>query len=127
MSEQASVRYLVTAVDDAVAFYTEHLGFDVVMDKAPGFALLSRGPLRLMLNATGSDGGGAHPMADGRMPEPGGWSRFQLTVDDLAAEVERLRSAGVAFRNEIVEGRGGAQVLIDDPSGNPVELFQPAD
>lgn len=126
MSDQASVRYVVTEVDQAVTFYTEHFGFDVVMAAGPGFAMLSRGPLRLMLNATGSSGGAAQPMADGRLPEPGGWSRFQLTVDDLAAEVERLRAAGVAFRNEVVTGQGGSQVLIDDPSGNSVELFQPA-
>lgn len=126
MDDQVSVRYLVESIDDAVDFYTEHLGFEVVMDAAPGFAMLSRGPLRLLLNATGGSGGGSQDTPDGRVPEPGGWGRFQLTVDDLAAEIERLRSAGQSFRNDIVRGNGGAQILLDDPSGNAIELFEPA-
>lgn len=126
MTDHVSVRYLVTDVDEAVTFYTDHLGFEVVMRPAPPFAMLSRGPLRLLLNATGSSGGAAQPMTDGRMPEPGGWSRFQITVDDLESEVARMRSAGISFRNDIVVGNGGSQVLVDDPSGNAVELFQPA-
>jgi catechol 2,3-dioxygenase-like lactoylglutathione lyase family enzyme len=125
MNDQVNVRYVVVDVNEAAGFYTEQLGFEVVFD-APGFAVLSRGPLRLLLNATGGAGGASQPMPDGRIPEPGGWSRFQLAVDDLEAEVERLRSSGASFRNEIVTGKGGAQILLDDPSGNPIELFQPA-
>jgi predicted enzyme related to lactoylglutathione lyase len=125
MNDQVNVRYVVDDVDEAAGFYTEQLGFEVAFD-APGFAVLSRGPLRLLLNATGGAGGASQPMPDGRRPEPGGWSRFQLAVDDLEAEVERLRSSGASFRNEIVTGKGGSQILLDDPSGNPIELFQPA-
>jgi catechol 2,3-dioxygenase-like lactoylglutathione lyase family enzyme len=121
-----SVRYFVDDVDAAIAFYTERLGFEVDMHPAPGFAMLSRRELRLLLNAPGGGGGAAQPMPDGRTPEPGGWNRIQLEVDDLAHEVETLRRAGVRFRNEIVAGQGGKQVLVDDPSGNPIELFQPA-
>lgn len=122
-----SVRYMVDDVAAAVAFYTQHLGFDVAMHPGPGFAALSRGSLRLLLNAATGSGGAAQPMPDGRVPEPGGWNRIQLQVTDLAGEVEGLRRAGVRFRNEIVAGRGGKQILLDDPAGNPVELFEPSD
>jgi catechol 2,3-dioxygenase-like lactoylglutathione lyase family enzyme len=121
-----SVRYIVDDVEAAIAFYTRHLGFDVAMHPGPGFAALARGDLRLLLNATGGSGGAAQPMPDGRTPEPGGWNRVQLQVDDLASQVEALRAAGLRFRNEIVSGMGGRQVLLEDPSGNPVELFEPS-
>jgi catechol 2,3-dioxygenase-like lactoylglutathione lyase family enzyme len=121
-----SVRYIVDDVDTAIAFYTDHLGFDVKMHPAPGFASLSRGDLQLLLNAPGGPGGAAQPMPDGRVPEPGGWNRIQLQVDDLAGQVETLRDAGARFRNEIVTGRGGKQILLEDPAGNPIELFEPA-
>jgi catechol 2,3-dioxygenase-like lactoylglutathione lyase family enzyme len=120
-----NVRYIVDDVDATIAFYGEHLGFDVDMHPAPGFAILSRGDLRLMVNAPGA-GGAGQPMPDGRVPEPGGWNRIQLEVDDLAGEVDTLRDAGAQFRNEIVAGKGGKQILLDDPSGNPIELFEPA-
>jgi catechol 2,3-dioxygenase-like lactoylglutathione lyase family enzyme len=121
-----SVRYIVDDVDAAIAFYTGHLGFTVAMHPAPGFAALTRGDLRLLLNTPGGGGGAGQAMPDGRRPEPGGWNRIQLEVDDLDAAVAALRTAGVAFRNEIVTGRGGRQVLVDDPAGNCVELFEPA-
>lgn len=120
----ASVRYIVDDVDRAIAFYGDALGFEVVMRPAPTFAMLSRGDLRLLLSMPSGQGGGGQVTEAGR-PEPGGWNRFQLEVADLAAEVERLRAAGVRFRTELVIGTGGDQVLIEDPSGNPVELFQP--
>jgi catechol 2,3-dioxygenase-like lactoylglutathione lyase family enzyme len=120
-----SVRYIVDDVDAAIAFYTERLGFDVEMHPAPGFAMLSRGELRLLLNTAAGAGGAAQPMPDGRIPEPGGWNRIQLQVDDLTGEVETLRSAGAHFRNDIVTGMGGKQILLDDPAGNPIELFEP--
>jgi catechol 2,3-dioxygenase-like lactoylglutathione lyase family enzyme len=120
-----SVRYIVHDVDAAIAFYTGSLGFEVDMHPAPAFAMLSRGDLRLLLNTPGGGGGAGQPMPDGRLPEPGGWNRIQIEVEDLAGEVERLRAAGARFRNEIVVGIGGDQILLDDPSGNPVELFQP--
>jgi catechol 2,3-dioxygenase-like lactoylglutathione lyase family enzyme len=119
-----NVRYMVDDVDAAIAFYTTHLGFRLLTRMAPAFADVVRGELRLLLSGRTSSAG--RPMPDGRRPEPGGWNRIQLVVDDLAAEVERLRDAGLPFRNEIVKGPGGAQILIDDPSGNPIELFQPA-
>ena len=120
-----SVRYIVDDVDAAMAFYTERLGFTVELHPAPGFAMISRGDLRLLLNAPGGPGGAAQPMPDGRRPEPGGWNRIQLQVDDLDGEVERLRQAGARFRNDIVAGFGGKQILLDDPAGNPIELFEP--
>src|SRR5215213_571652 len=107
MTDQASVRYLVEKVDDAVTFYVDQLDFEVVFDAAPDFVMLSRGPLRLMLNVVGGSGGASQPMPDGSVPEPGGWSRFQLTVDDLESAVERLRSSGASFRNDIIKGIGG--------------------
>jgi catechol 2,3-dioxygenase-like lactoylglutathione lyase family enzyme len=120
-----SVRYITDDVDAAVAFYVERLGFDVEMRPGPGFAMLRRGGLRLLLNKPGA-GGAGQPMPDGRRPEPGGWNRIQIEVSDLAREVEALRDAGASFRGEIVTGRGGSQILLDDPAGNPVELFQPS-
>jgi catechol 2,3-dioxygenase-like lactoylglutathione lyase family enzyme len=119
-----SVRYIVDDVEEAIAFYTERLGFGVEFSPAPGFAVLSRGELRLLLNEPGA-GGAGQPMPDGRKPEPGGWNRIQLEVDDLAGEVEVLRDTEAHFRNEIVGGRGGKQILLEDPSGNPIELFEP--
>lgn len=123
--DTASVRYIVEDVDEAIAFYTGHLGFSVVMHPAPTFAILSRGVLRLMLSAPTGPGGGAQAMPDGRKPEPGGWNRIQLEVTDLASEVSRLRTAGVRFRNDVVTGVGARQILLDDPAGNPIELFEP--
>jgi catechol 2,3-dioxygenase-like lactoylglutathione lyase family enzyme len=119
-----SVRYIVHDVDAAIGFYTNHLGFSVDMHPAPTFAMLSRGDLRLLLSAPSGPGGGGQAMPDGRKPEPGGWNRIQLEVSDLASEVETLRNAGVHFRNDIVIGIGGNQILLEDPSGNPIELFQ---
>jgi catechol 2,3-dioxygenase-like lactoylglutathione lyase family enzyme len=119
------VRYIVDDVEAAIAFYTEHLGFEVDFHPAPGFARLARGDLHLLLNATEGPGGASQAMPDGRRPEPGGWNRIQIVADDLDAEVDRLRQAGAAFRSDVIEGMGGRQVLIEDPSGNPVELFEP--
>jgi catechol 2,3-dioxygenase-like lactoylglutathione lyase family enzyme len=118
------VRYIVHDVDAALDFYTAHLGFTVVMHPAPTFAIIARGALRLALSAPSGAGGGGQAMPDGRIPEPGGWNRISLTVTDLADRIATLRAAGVAFRNDIVHGVGGDQILLDDPSGNPVELFQ---
>jgi catechol 2,3-dioxygenase-like lactoylglutathione lyase family enzyme len=118
-----TVRYIVDDVDAAIAFYTEQLGFDVVMHPAPAFAMLARDDLRLLLSAPTGQGGGGQILSGDRRPEPGGWNRFQLPVADLEAMVERLRAGGVTFRSEIIRGIGGDQVLIEDPSGNPVELF----
>jgi catechol 2,3-dioxygenase-like lactoylglutathione lyase family enzyme len=120
-----SVRYIVNDVDAAIACYTQHLGFGVDLHPAPGFAILSRGDLRLLLNTPIGRGGAAQPMPDGRTPEPGGWNRIQLEIDDLASKVETLRNAGAHFRNDIVTGMGGKQILLDDPAGNPIELFEP--
>jgi catechol 2,3-dioxygenase-like lactoylglutathione lyase family enzyme len=120
-----SVRYIVNDVDTAIAFYTRHLGFQEDMHPAPTFAMLSRGDLRLVLSAPSGAGGGGQAMPDGSLPEPGGWNRFTLEVSDLAATVEELRAAGAHFRNDIVTGVGGKQILLDDPSGNPIELFEP--
>jgi catechol 2,3-dioxygenase-like lactoylglutathione lyase family enzyme len=120
-----SVRYIVDDVDAAIAFYCEHLGFTEVMHPAPTFAMLSRGDLRLVLSAPSGAGGGGQAMPDGTKPQPGGWNRFMLEVPELAAVVDALRAAGTDFRNEIVTGVGGKQILLNDPSGNPVELFEP--
>jgi catechol 2,3-dioxygenase-like lactoylglutathione lyase family enzyme len=120
-----SVRYIVTDVDAALAFYTRHLGFGVDMHPSPGFAMISRGNLRLLLSTPGGGGGAGQSMPDGRRPEPGGWNRIQIEVDDLGALVATLKDEGARFRNEIVIGNGGKQILVDDPSGNPIELFEP--
>ncbi|MFC4865877.1 VOC family protein [Streptomonospora arabica] len=119
------VRYIVDDVDAAVEFYRLHLGFTVEARPGPGFAVLARGDLRLLASAASGPGGAAQPVPDGRTPRPGGWNRIQLRVEDLAAVVETLRSAGVRFRGDVVTGRGGTQVLVEDPAGNAVELFQP--
>jgi catechol 2,3-dioxygenase-like lactoylglutathione lyase family enzyme len=119
-----NVRYMVDDVEAAVAWYTGRLGFTLLSNAAPAFADVRRGPLRLLLSGPTSSAG--RPMPDGRRPEPGGWNRVQLVVDDLASEVEGLRAHGTAFRNEIVTGPGGSQILLEDPAGNVVELFQPA-
>lgn len=122
---KASIRYFVYDVDTAVSFYAEQLGFDVHARPAPGFAILSRDGLRLLLSLPSGPGGAAQPMPDGRRPEPGGWNRIQLEVTDLDSEVARLRRTGAHFRNDPVSGFGGKQILLEDPSGNPIELFQP--
>jgi len=120
-----SVRYIVDDVDDAIAFYCDHLGFKEDMHPAPTFAMLSRGDLRLVLSAPSSAGGGGQAMSDGTKPQPGGWNRFMLDLPDLATAVDALRKADAHFRNDIVTGVGGKQILLEDPSGNPIELFQP--
>jgi catechol 2,3-dioxygenase-like lactoylglutathione lyase family enzyme len=120
-----SVRYIVDDVDAAIGFYCGQLGFTEVMHPAPAFAMLSRDELRLLLSAPNPDGGGGQRLADGSTPEPGGWNRFTLQVDDLEAEIVRLHAAGVTLRSQLIEGVGGRQVLVADPSGNLVELFQP--
>jgi catechol 2,3-dioxygenase-like lactoylglutathione lyase family enzyme len=122
--ESVNVRYMVDDVDKAIAFYTEHLGFELLTSASPAFADVKRGNLRLLLSGPKSSAG--RPMPDGRVPGPGGWNRIHFLVDDIAAEVSRLRAAGATFRNDIVTGPGGQQILLDDPSGNVVELFQPA-
>jgi catechol 2,3-dioxygenase-like lactoylglutathione lyase family enzyme len=119
------VRYIVHDVDAAIAFYCGQLGFREIMHPAPPFAMLEHGDLRLVLSAPNPAGGGGQPMPDGRQQEPGGWNRFAIEVTDLDATVARLRSAGARFRNDIVTGVGGKQILLEDPSGNPIELFQP--
>ena len=121
---KVNVRYIVNDVDAAIPFYTGVLGFKVEMHPAPGFASLSLGNLQLLLNRPGA-GGAGQAMPEGQRPAPGGWNRIQIEVDDLEATVEKLKSAGAQFRNEIVTGNGGKQILIEDPSGNPIELFQP--
>lgn len=120
-----SVRYIVDDVDAAIAFYRDQLGFTELMHPSPAFAMLIRGDLRLVLSAPSGGAGGGQAMPDGTMPEPGGWNRFSIEVDDLSAVVTSLRAAGASFRNEVVTGVGGRQILVDDPSGNPVELFEP--
>jgi catechol 2,3-dioxygenase-like lactoylglutathione lyase family enzyme len=119
-----SVRYIVRDVEASIAFYTAHLGFKPLTSALPAFADIARGELRLLLSGPTSSGGRTLP--DGRTPAPGGWNRIHLIVEDLASEVERLRKAGLSFRSDIVTGPGGAQIVLDDPSGNPIELFQPA-
>ena len=122
--DTVSVRYMVDDVQAAIDFYTDNFGFTVNITALPAFADVTRGNLRLLLAGPRSSAG--RPMPDGRTPEPGGWNRIHFVVDDITAEVDRLRGAGVKFRNDIVTGPGGRQILLDDPSGNPVELFQPA-
>jgi catechol 2,3-dioxygenase-like lactoylglutathione lyase family enzyme len=124
LDELVSVRYMVDDVDVAVDFYTRHFGFTVRTNFAPAFADVVRGRLRLLLSGPASSAG--RPMPDGQVPAPGGWNRIHLIVEDIAAEVERLREAGLTFRNDIVTGPGGQQILLEDPAGNPIELFQPA-
>ena len=123
-SEVVNVRYMVDDVSAAVAWYTEHLGFKLLSNHAPAFADVTRGSLRLLLSGPTSSAG--RPMPDGERPGPGGWNRVHLVIDNLAATIERLRSTGVRFRNDVVTGPGGSQILLLDPSGNVVELFQPA-
>ncbi|MBO0845466.1 MAG: VOC family protein [Nocardioides sp.] len=120
-----SVRYIVDDVDAAIGFYCGQLGFTEVMHPAPPFAILARDELRLLLSAPNPEGGGGRQLADGSVPEPGGWNRFTLQVDDVEAEMARLQAAGVTLRSQLIEGIGGRQVLVADPSGNLVELFQP--
>ena len=122
---KVSVRYIVDDVEAAIDFYCRQLGFEEVMHPAPTFAMLSSGELRLVLTAPGGGPGGGQAMPDGTLPQPGGWNRFQLEVDDIESMVARLRQQGARFRNEIVTGIGGKQVLLEDPAGNPVELFEP--
>ena len=122
--DQISIRYMVNDVDEAIGFYTEHFGFALGQNASPAFAEVIRGRLRLLLSGPRSSAG--RPMPDGRRPGPGGWNRIHFVVDDIAAAVARLRAAGIPFRNEIISGPGGQQVLLEDPSGNPIELFQPA-
>ena len=119
------VRYIVRDVDAAIDFYTKQLGFELQMHPAPAFAMLTRGDLRLVLSAPNPAGGGGQPMPDGRAQEPGGWNRFAIEVQDLPAMIDRLRAAGAHFRNALVTGVGGKQIILDDPSGNPIELFEP--
>lgn len=119
-----SVRYIVHDVDAAIPFYTQLLGFQLDINPAPGFARLSLGDLRLLLNRPGA-GGAGQAMPNGQTPEPGGWNRIQIEIPDLDATVEKLKNNGAYFRNDIVVGNGGKQILIEDPSGNPIELFQP--
>jgi catechol 2,3-dioxygenase-like lactoylglutathione lyase family enzyme len=122
--DRVNVRYLVDDVEASIAFYTTNFGFTVLSNMAPAFADVVRGNLRLLLS--GPKSSAARPMPDGRQPEPGGWNRIHLIVDDIDAEAERLRAAGASFRNDVISGPGGRQVVLDDPSGNPIELFEPA-
>ena len=123
--EPVTIRYMVDDVESSIDFYTTHLGFTLRMSAAPAFADVVRGNLRLLLSGPKSSAG--RPMPDGRTPEPGGWNRIHFIVDDIDAEVERLRAAGVTFRNEVISGPGGRQILLEDPAGNPIEVFQPAE
>ena len=121
---KATVRYMIDDVALAITFYTTHLGFTVEWEALPAFAAISRGPLRLLLSGPGSSG--RRPMPDGRQTAPGGWNRIQIPVTDLQKEVDRLHTQGLRFRNQIISGVGGSQIILDDPFGNPIELFQPA-
>ncbi len=120
------VRYMVNDINASVSFYTRHLGFEVKQGPTPNFAIVSRGNLELVLSTPFGPGGAAKPMADGRKAEPGGWNRIIINVDDLPREVDRLRKAQLHFRSDILKGPGGSEILLDDPSGNPIELFEPA-
>ena len=122
--ELVSVRYIVDDVDTAIDFYTTHFGFTLLTNASPAFADVKRGQLRLLLSGPLSSAG--KPMPDGRMPEPGGWNRIHLIVEDIATDVERLRASGLTFRNDIITGPGGQQIVLEDPAGNAIELFQPA-
>lgn len=122
---QVTVRYMIDDVATAITFYTTHFGFALESEALPAFAAVTRGPLRLLLSGPASSGRRAMP--DGRRPVPGGWNRIQISVADLKIEVDRLRAAGIQFRNDIITGVGGSQILVDDPSGNPIELFQPSE
>ena len=122
--EMVNVRYMVDDVDESIAFYTQHLGFELLTSASPAFADVRRGNLRLLLAGPQSSAG--RPMPDGRTPSPGGWNRIHVVVDDIDGEVTRLSDAGATFRNDIVTGPGGKQILLEDPSGNVIELFQPA-
>lgn len=124
LTDLVSVRYMVDDVEAAIAFYTKHLGFALRMSAAPAFADVIRGRLRLLLSGPTSSAG--RPMPDGTVPSPGGWNRIHLIVSDIAADVDKLRAEGLTFRNDIVTGPGGQQILLEDPSGNVIELFQPA-
>ena len=125
VQDKATVRYMIDDVEAAIGFYTKYLGFTVESEALPAFAAVTRGPLRLLLSGPASSG--RRPMPDGRQTAPGGWNRIQLPVADIAAEVVRLRTAGLQFRNEILKGVGGSQIVLDDPFGNPIELFQSAE
>jgi len=124
IDDTVNIRYMVDDVEQAVGFYTHLFGFELLSSAAPAFADVRRGGLRLLLSGPKSSAG--RPMPDGRQPGPGGWNRIHFVVDDIQGEVERLREAGVAFRNDVIRGPGGSQIVLDDPSGNPIELFQPA-
>ena len=121
---KVSVRYIVHNVDEAIPFYTDLLGFELIMHPAPPFAILNRGDLRLLLSSPGTRGGGGQTLEDGSMPAPGGWNRFHLEVEDLKSVVAKLKQKGAHFRSEVVEGVAGQQIILDDPSGNPIELFE---
>ena len=122
---KVSVRYIVNDVDEALPFYTDVLGFKVDMHPAPGFASISKGDLTVLLNKPGGGGGAGQSMPDGSVPAPGGWNRFQFEVEDLDSMYSKLKAGGAHFRSEVITGNGGKQVIVEDPSGNPIELFQP--
>jgi len=123
--DASSIRYIVDDIDAAIDFYIERLGFEERMRPGPGFAMLQRGSLRLLLNTPAGGGGAGQDVSDGSRPEPGGWNRFQLEVDDLDATVAAMKQAGASFRGDIITGKGGRQVLLEDPAGNLIELFEP--